>query len=215
MELEGIKINFLGDSITEGHGTSSPEYCFTNIIKKEYKLAEARNYGVGGTRITPQKEHSQDEKWDQDFCGRYSKMDNDADVVVVFGGTNDFGHGYAPLGKFGDKACDTFYGACNMLYEGLRKKYPYASIIIITPTHRFNENNPRGDGYKKHGAILKEYVCAIKKTAKEYRFPVLDLFDGEVASELKKEYFPDGLHPDDNGHRVLARLIADFLENLK
>ncbi len=214
MELKGKKINFLGDSITEGHGTSSSECCFTSILKKEYGLAEARNYGIGGTRIAPQAKPSQDERLDQNFCGRYACMDDDADIVVVFGGTNDFGHGDAPLGSVGDNTNDTFCGACNMLYSGLRSKYPYSFIIVMTPTHRCNEDNPRGDGYKKPGATLKEYVHVIKDIASKYSFPVLDLFEGEAAYELKEEYFPDGLHPDDKGHKVLARLIAEFIENL-
>ena len=49
MELKGIKINFLGDSITEGHGTSAPENTFCMLIEREYE-AICQNYGIGGTR---------------------------------------------------------------------------------------------------------------------------------------------------------------------
>ena len=35
-------------------------------------------------------------------------MDSDADVVVVFGGTNDFGHGDAKLGTFESRDPYTF-----------------------------------------------------------------------------------------------------------
>ena len=95
MELTGKKINFLGGSITEGAGASSPETCYVADMHRLYNLAAARNYGIGGTRIAPQKEVSAEPVWDQDFLGRYAKMDDDADFVVVFGGTNDFGHGLA------------------------------------------------------------------------------------------------------------------------
>ena len=53
MNLKGSKINFLGDSITEGHGTSATEKRFTDLVAQRYG-AECRNYGIGGTRIALQ-----------------------------------------------------------------------------------------------------------------------------------------------------------------
>ena len=97
MDIRNKKINFLGDSITEGHGCSSPEKCFASLIARDHG-AVCRNYGIGGTRIARQKQPSENPKHDLDFVGRYDKMDPDADIVAVFGGTNDFGHGDAPMG---------------------------------------------------------------------------------------------------------------------
>lgn len=140
MILLGKSINFLGDSITEGVGASSPDKCYVEVLRKTYGLAAARNYGLGGTRITPQSQPSDDPQWDRDFCGRYDSMDDNADIVVVFGGTNDFGHGFAPFGAVGDTTPATFCGACDYLYKHLKAKYPQAKIIVVTPTHRSNEN---------------------------------------------------------------------------
>ena len=81
MELKGTKINFLGDSITEGAGTSSHDKMFTMLIEREYG-AICQNYGIGGTRIARQKTPTE-EKWDRDFISRVPEMDNDADIVVV------------------------------------------------------------------------------------------------------------------------------------
>ena len=61
MELKGTKINFLGDSITEGAGTSSHDKMFTMLIEREYG-AICQNYGIGGTRIARQKTPTE-EKW--------------------------------------------------------------------------------------------------------------------------------------------------------
>ena len=49
--------------------------------------------------------------------------ENQVDTVFVFGGTNDYGHGDAPIGGFTDRTPDTFYGACHYLFSGLIKKY--------------------------------------------------------------------------------------------
>ena len=107
MILEGKKINFLGDSITEGVGASSPDKVYHQVMKREYRLAEARNYGVSGTRIARQSVPLE-EAWERDFCLRAAEMDRDADAVVVFGGTNDFGHGDAPIGLPSDRTPETF-----------------------------------------------------------------------------------------------------------
>ena len=54
MELKGKKINFLGDSITEGVGASEEQFMYPNVIAAECGLAAARNYGISGTRIARQ-----------------------------------------------------------------------------------------------------------------------------------------------------------------
>ena len=90
MKLKGLKINFLGDSITEGHGVENLEDVYWNVLKRECGLEEARGYGIGGTRIARQMLPSENPAHDLDFLSRVKDMDPDADVVVFFGGTNEF-----------------------------------------------------------------------------------------------------------------------------
>ena len=218
MKLDGIKINFLGDSITEGHGTSGEDYTYWKILEREAGLLAARGYGIGGTRYARQHTPS-DPRWDLDFCKRMEEMDPDADVIVIFGGTNDFGHGDAPLGQMSDRTPDTFYGACHYLYSGIINRYPKATTVIMTPLHRCNEDNPRGDGHKTENlAILAEYVAIIKEVAAYYALPVLDLFavSGiQPKVEINRiTYCPDGLHPNDEGQKLIASRLKGFLETL-
>ena len=95
MELFGKKINFLGDSITEGCCATTPELGYVEVMKQLYGLQKVRNYGIGGTRIARQLKPSAEPRWDLDYLSRVPEMDEEADVVVVFGGTNDFGDGDA------------------------------------------------------------------------------------------------------------------------
>ena len=94
-----------------------------------------RGYGIGGTRIAPRlmPERPGEEGFGQYFGTRVEKMDPDADVIVVFGGTNDFGHGDVPLGTIADRDNTTFYGALHVLYRQLWEKYPTATIVVMTP----------------------------------------------------------------------------------
>lgn len=216
MELKGTKINFLGDSITEGAGTSSPDRMFTMLIEREYG-AICQNYGIGGTRIARQKTATV-EKWDRDFISRVPEMDADADIVVVFGGTNDFGHGDAPLGTMSDRTPYTFYGALHCLYTALTEKYPGVPIVVLTPLHRITEDIPTGDNKPAPVGTLKEYVNIIREVAEYYSLPVLDLFKESglqpKISVIQQKYIPDGLHPNDDGNAILAHKIARFLEML-
>lgn len=211
MELTNQKINFLGDSITEGCCATAPELGYVEVMKKLYALAEARNYGIGGTRIARQRVPSEEAKFDQDFCSRYADMDPDADVIFVFGGTNDHGHGDAPLGCGSDRTPDTFYGACHVLFSGLQKAFPKAKIVVATPLHRVEESNPKTDS----GAILKDYVDIIRAVAAEYSLPVLNLFEtSAINPDTMDTLTTDGLHPNDEGHTILAKEIGSFLQSL-
>lgn len=219
MNIRGLSINFLGDSITEGCGTSCAENTFVEILARKCDLSAARNYGIGGTRIARQKTPSPNPVTDRDFCQRANEMDSMADVVIVFGGTNDFGHGDAPLGTFQDRTVDSFFGACHVLFRSLRKRYPQAKIIVLTPLHRINETNPFGEGNKTTPCPpLSDYVQAIRQTAQFYDLPLLDLFEQGILNpndpEVLSRYVPDGLHPNDDGHRVLANAIFEFLVKL-
>ena len=91
-----ITIDFLGDSITEGALASSQEKTFVALVGKMLPCF-ARNYGVSATRIAKQRIPSADPRADLDFVQRVEDLDSTADFVVVFGGTNDYGHGDAPF----------------------------------------------------------------------------------------------------------------------
>ena len=102
MELKNKKILFLGDSITQGVGASSPETAYVSVFGA-LSGASVMNFGVSGTRIAEQKTPSNEPSFDETFERRAERMPSDADVVVVFGGTNDFGHGDARFGCFEDR----------------------------------------------------------------------------------------------------------------
>ena len=155
MKLAGLKAVFLGDSITEGSGASSPDKVYWRVLGERTGLI-VRGYGVGGTRIARQHSPSANERWDLCFNQRMYDMDKDADIVCVFGGTNDYGHGDAPIGGIDDNAEDTFYGALNHMYSYLVSTYPSSFIFAVTPLHRLNDKRNTGDGYKKPSGSLSD-----------------------------------------------------------
>ena len=213
MKLKGLTIHFLGDSITEGVGVSHPGKRYFELIKKKFKLKEANGYGISGTRYAKQTIPSEEPSFDQFFASRIEEMKPKADCIIVFGGTNDFGHGDAPVGSFSDRTPDTFYGACHDLYTRLIEKYPGKPIVIMTPLHRLEEIETREKPDRT--MMLSDYVNIIKEVAEYYSLPVCDMYQisglQPLVPVIQEKFVPDGLHPGDAGHELIAERLGNFL----
>lgn len=224
MELKGKVIDFLGDSITEGVGVSNvSENRYDNRLKAAYGLAATYNYGVGGTRLAHQKVPSDKPRHDLCFCGRAYDLNRSADIVVVYGGVNDYLHGDADFGEMSDKTNQTFCGAVYFLMEHLKAQHPGRTIVFMTPAHchykGVSDKEVSVRPMKKEDAKpLQAYVDVIKARGKECGIPVLDLFeklgiDANVESD-KENFTVDGLHFNDAGHAYIAKALGEFLTAL-
>lgn len=210
-------INFLGDSITEGYGASSLEKRYSTVTCSILDAKE-NNYGIAGTRIAPQYSVSENPRYDLDFISRVDRMTDDCDTVVIFGGTNDFGHGDAPFGKKNDTSDKTFCGAVYTLFNMIKNKFPNKLVVVILPLHRSEENNKQKT-LKVSGKtkILSKYRKQIERMAKKFNFNLLDLWNDDRLNphlEAGKNNFTDMLHPSDSGHKILAERLAEYIQVL-
>ena len=222
MELKGKKLAFLGDSITEGVGVSSRDKCYWSLVGQRTG-AQVYADGIGGTKIAPPHFPLEDPEQErinrQYFLTRVDRLIPDADVVVIFGGTNDFGWGDAPLGSLREGKNDTFYGAWHQLLRAVFTQCPDAQLVIMTPLHRITEDEAVVNelGIRAEGD-LRTYVRAIREVAEYYGIPVVDLF-ATCSIQPKVEaqrlrYMPDGLHPNDAGHEKIAQRLLSVLRDL-
>lgn len=224
MEIKGKKIAFLGDSITEGVGVVDIENNrYDNVMKREYGLAEVYNYGIGGSRLAHQSVPSPKPRHDLCFCGRVYNITKEADIIVVYGGVNDYLHGDAPIGKLGDTTPATFYGGVRFLMEFLRTEYADKTVVFMSPARLFYEgldgNTPSTDPRKINGGRpIFDYINIIKETAALYSIPVLDLYENlgidPTVEEERVRYTADGLHFNDAGQPFIARCLGEFLKAL-
>ena len=103
--LNGKKINWIGDSIVDGQDFDE-EVCAALGLIKNYE------YGINGSTIALKGDGTDSRNA---LCERYSNMTNDADVVAVSCGTNDFEYAWCPIGTINDaddgSSNTTFYGA--------------------------------------------------------------------------------------------------------
>ena len=199
--LNGLKWNALGDSITAGAQSTAS---YIDYIAEDTGVI-ARNYGVSGNTIA----HIPDHWAGNGMAIRYTEMDDDADIITVFGGTNDWGHGLVEIGSWDDGTNTTLYGGTQTLIEGLINKYPTKKIGFILPIPR---NDINGDN------TLGDYVAVIKEVCDRYSIPTLDLYhESGIMPGIeahKTALIPDGTHPNAEGHRIIATKIQRFLERL-
>lgn len=226
MELNNKIISFLGDSITEGVGVVDIENNRYDMrLKKMYNLKEVYNYGIGGTRIAHQSVPSVSPRHDLCFCGRSYDLYADSNIIVVYGGVNDYLHGDAALGTEKDNTPLTFSGGVEFLMTFLKEKYNNAQIVFMTPAHcdfgycDYNDEEPSTDERKNADAHpLVDYVNIIVEKGKKHNIPVLNLYnDLEIDPKIKEDYdkyTEDGLHFNDEGHKILAECLGRFLEKL-
>ena len=209
MQLKDKKVVIIGDSITEGVGASSVENAYPSVLAR-ISGATVYNYGVGGTRYAYQTQEFEN-KFKESFAERIHRIQEDPDIILIFGGTNDFGHGDAPFGCDDDREPTTYCGACHYIYSTLLQKYPSSRIVVLTPLHRISENSKVKEIRNIPTLPLESYVETQKRIAKYYSIPVIDLFAisgiQPAVQVIREKYMPDGLHPSDAGAQRLAQVI--------
>lgn len=224
MNIKGFKVNFLGDSITEGSGVENQENRFDNRIFKMCELSAANRYAISGSRIAHQIHPSEKPRYDLCFCGRAYDMDETADMVIVYGGVNDFIHGDAPFGEIGDTTPATYCGGVYFLMNYLRETYGNKPIIFMTPARMFLRKEvsdliPSTHAKKlTKGKPLIDYVEVILQTSKQFDIHILNLYKELGIDPHNPEdfetYTMDGLHFNDIGHEKIANLLKNFIESI-
>lgn len=230
--LEGKTIAGLGDSITWGFiPRNAPGYpgqlqSWLPLVAEELG-ASPLNYGLSGSTLGANSSGA-----DQPMSRRFSAMSDAADLVIVMGGTNDVRKS-VPLGVMGDTADTTYYGALDVLCQGLLQKYRYAQgeaagagkkIMFMTPIRLLDIGSP-----DDLHPTLGNYAAAMKEVCARYSIPVFDaynlsgltpnLFRTLVGTEpgytdIYNPYVADGTHPTQEGHQILASAVAGFIRTL-
>ena len=161
-----MKIICLGDSFTEGY-----------MVDKSYAdyIAdmghEVKNYGVNGNR-TSQMLHR--------FNGE------DADVLIVFGGSND---------TFDATSSEDIFENIKSI---LKKSKASKDIVVIPPLMELEEAYPMYE-------INNNTINALGDMINSLNVEVVD------ARAIKPSYFVDGLHMREDFHKRLADEIAKIL----
>ena len=211
-----MKIAFLGDSITLGYGLANREERYTTKVSKLLG-AEEENFGIAGTLMARAGVNRSD---GEDFLSR-AHLVTDADVAVVFGGTNDYFWSDAPIAGTGE---DRFAGAVERLVAQITERRGDRLTLFVTPYPHNGIGNFEGgahfqdasrhdtDARNYSGHTLGEYAAVIEDTCARYNVPCLSLF--EDFGFRWQDHTLDGCHPNPEGHTLIARAVVKKLQSL-
>ena len=209
-----LRIVALGDSITNGAGLAGVTEAdtFRDIVRRELSKrlgskVEVVNAGVNGDIVTL-------------AIGRLQVdvLDRKPDIVTVMFGGNEAGFYRPETGGFADTprvGRDEFKAALGKVVDRLRAQGIMVVLMTCPPmTDRYW--GVRLDAYQKHGInfLVKDYAQAMRDVAAEKRVELIDVYRSFQQNPSTRDYFPDGLHPDARGHRVIADLLVRRLTGM-
>ncbi|MBQ8383050.1 MAG: hypothetical protein IJX47_07605 [Clostridia bacterium] len=199
-----ITVACIGDSITEGVGCSNGTYCsypaiLQRILWKDYIVI---NYGVSGKTMR------------EDLTDAYIKTNaytgmlrnaKQADITLIMLGTNDSNRDQ----NWNDASSAKYEEAYRNLLNEINKKNPKMTYFMM--------NCPV---YSGNGAFGSRTVRNLQKQLTDTLIGEgwdLHFFDMYTYTKdvVTLSNFPDGLHPGDKGYGILARGVADMLEEYR
>ena len=184
------KIIFLGDSITDGIGLSSPltqSYPSQLALLLTGTLWSVENYGITSTTILKQGSPSY---WDsKEFA---QAKNSEPNIVVIFLGLNDI----KPKNwKYKEQFISDYSSLIN-IFLGLTSQ---PQIFLVLPTPSFGSLEGITDT-----KITNELIPKINQVASLYNIEVIDLHSYFVD---KSYLFPDTIHPNKDGAKIIAQIV--------
>lgn len=240
-KLNNLVWNVFGDSMSS-IDFSKPTWW--QIISEKHNMT-ANCYGISGTTLAHTNDrHLWDYNWGKldaneigynpidsstwdtgnCFCERFIKMSDEADLITVMGSTND---NAVKLGNWDSTDTSTFYGALNILIQGLINKYPNKKIAFFTPMQQANSytTNVANPGLELDKKLPTDTLSlqlraeAIKRKCNQYSIPCLDLYSisgvNGVGNRKALVYRNnDDTHLSVFGNEYIVAAIESFLLSL-
>lgn len=197
-------INIMGDSITEGYGLEDKNNERYSKLLEVMTGATINNYGLSGSKISDIDGDSV-----QSFVDRMSNMNTNADLILLFGGTNDYWHHLTTIGEENSTDTSTFYGAINYCLEYLKTNYSDTRYLFIFPYNQSYHGVTSEHDYN-YGS-LGDFRDAFRKACENYNVPFLDL-NANGGLDIER-YTIDGVHANNEGHKIIADRIYYEIEN--
>lgn len=235
--MKGLNVLAIGDSLFAGAFETVGDAVWVNRLGVEYGW-NLTNLGINGATVSYDSNRTAGNKSmyqllmnDPNYCygsesyyscGTPSKDPSDVDLILLEGGTNDYGYKVqAPVGEVGVKDPATLLGAWMMMTEELLDRYPNANIVFVTAWK--SANQARDDK-----AIAAEYTASVTELyrrmyASHKRVYLIDAGDPKVSGitmvneEGKRneafvsEYAYDIFHLNDKGMELMASAMRPLL----
>lgn len=209
--LAGLKLAIIGDSIsTAQYGGITTEQIWHNVLKAKYGLTTFVNaisgsaIALNGSGVTS---FCEDSRW-QSLNSVFTP-----DVILIFGGTNDFGARQVPLGTPDSTDRNTFYGALNYMLAGMCDRYKTSRIYWMLPLHQAGYGFPEKNNTT--GLYMQQYIDIIREKCAQFGITIIDTYGSSGLTYYNMTaggiYSPDGLHPNASGHLRIVQPVDGAL----
>lgn len=184
----------LGASDATGIGATPMTEGYVYLVKRELDRRMPGvfliNLGIPGARIDLIKEQVRVAK----------QLGTKANLVTIWTGANDLVHGDDPK-----KFREDLRSILRMLRDDVSKDIVIGNLPDLTRLPRFQ----RAPDARVTSAQVNAYNEAISREARDVNASVVDLF----AQPIREEWIfdLDGFHPNDAGHREIARLFLQAI----
>ncbi len=211
------KALILGDSISADYYGNYTKWV-TFLIEEGILPASTTNDSIHATGFVAK--YTAEGDADNDFLHRIQTVaEKDSyDLVVIFGGINDFLQN-VPMGQSGGDQTVHFVPAVDWFFDYLTSNFVQARIVVLSPLRTLNA------GANNQGKFETEYASYIRQTAAQYCLPVLNLTEESGFCPFRESFknrwtlvpagyeAADGVHPNEEYQRkFLAPQIAGFLK---
>ena len=189
-----IRVACVGDSITLGGGEDRRDNYPGNLQRLLGDGYNVRNFGVNGVTVVRQA----DQPYVQESAFTRAK-DFKPNVVVIALGTND-----TKIQNWGH--VESFVADYKALVAEFQALDPKPQIYLCIPVPAFLD----GDWINKDR--VRELRPKVELVGKDLNLPVIDLY---TALDGRPDLFPDNVHPNPDGARLIAeavhaRLVAKY-----
>ena len=232
--FKGKTILCLGDSITHDGAYTTP---LSSLLG-----AKIINRGSSGSSIAIRGNNisfvERVQLPQSDESGTALGMPTKADVVIFYGGVNDWMASSVDFGttKEGENT-DTFCGSVFFVFNKLKQYYPNASFFVVNNYNVYSPNvfhtaseikyADNEDGVYEYirniqGKTFDDYRNAIIEISKLFGFKMIDLKNVGFSffkNEDREKYSylnngnHDGLHPNEEGGKLMAKHMAKQMCN--
>lgn len=205
VEDRPLKLVAFGDSVVVGSKASTPDRAWVAVLGETLRPFLCRplvivNRGVGDNTISP-RTTSYEHAARPSALERVMRdvVDERPDVVLISFGLNDLRFG-TPVAVFAEDLA--------AVVEQVRNGCPEAVVALTTVYHMtgFDRFAPRDRGSPERA---RAYDAAIAALARTSRLPLADV--AAAMAQQDRLVHPDGVHPNDLGHRIIAGRVFETL----
>lgn len=209
----GKKMVAIGDSITQLATYIQPTV-------EALQLGAIVNISNGGRMLSRDTNQGGDSSMNTDVV--INTIPADADLIIVMGGTNDWGQSVA-IGTINDMDNTTFMGALKIIIQKISTRYPTARLLLVCPPYAENpsrvETGTWTDAiHNLNGDTMVDYGNAIENIGKLYGIPFANICAEAGWNTYNIRSFmnsdTDLIHPSQLGGNRIASVLVGKINSL-